>query len=62
MFNFLPESLDPTLRIVIAVLIIVHLVAFTIWITLVMRGGNKKTDNFESYVRRVVREDKDKLF
>jgi len=47
MFDFLPSGIDPNLKIVIYGLILVHLVAFVIWVLLFTRSFGKKTDSFE---------------
>jgi hypothetical protein len=47
MFNFLPETLDPTLRLLIYALMIVHILALSIWIILVVSGSKKKVETFE---------------
>lgn len=47
MFDFLPSGIDPNLKIVIYVLIVVHLLAFGIWIALFARSLGKKTDSFD---------------
>lgn len=61
MFDFLPESLDSNLKTIIYILIIVHLVAFSIWTFLVWRSfGRKSTDTFDSYVRSVIKEENKK--
>jgi hypothetical protein len=47
MFDFLPDGIDPNLKIVIYFLILVHLIAFSIWIFLFTRSLGKKTDSFD---------------
>lgn len=55
MFDFLPASLDPNIKTLIYVLIIVHLVAFSIWTLLVYRSlGKKNSNSFDSYIRDVI--------
>jgi hypothetical protein len=47
MFDFLPEGIDPTLKIVIYVLIFVHLLAFTVWILLFAKSVKQPPNSFE---------------
>ena len=47
MLNFLPDSLDPTIKTMIYTLIIIHLIIFAVWISLVIKSSKRKNENFE---------------
>lgn len=48
--DFLPESINHKLRIVIYLITLIHVVAVLIWILLLCKNSGKKANTFESYV------------
>lgn len=52
--DFLPESINHKLRIVIYLITLIHVVAVLIWILLLCKNSGKKANTFESYVEQVM--------
>ena len=54
----LPDSLDPTLKLIVNLLVGVHLLAFICYIVLLARSfGTKPEDHFQQKVNKLTKQD-----
>ena len=58
--DFLPPDFNPVLKIFIYVLILVHILAFSLWCVLACPSILKKPDSFSDQVDKMIQKNKEK--
>jgi hypothetical protein len=60
-FDFLPTTLNPKLKFGIYALIILHIIAVTIWALATLPSLFKKNETFENKIEMMIKQNKEKL-
>jgi len=60
MFDFLPESINPWIRISVYILIVIHLLAFIIYLIILVPSLFKKKETFEDQVKNLLKNNRSK--